>query len=562
MKDIVLKYVLHNSIKYNGKPSEGAVLGHIFSQNPNLKPKIKELREEIKKTIKEVSKKSAEEQLETLKKIAPELLEEKKPEEKKLAELKNAKQGKVVMRFEPSPSGPLHIGHAFVLALNYAYSRIYDGKFIIRISDTNPENIDPQSYNLIEEDAKWLTNNGVSEFMIQSDRMDIYYRYAEKLVEMEKAYVCTCSSEAFKELADKMEPCPCRNISKEENIKRWKMMFKEYKPGEAVLRIKTDIKHKNPAMRDWPAMRINEFKHPRKGEAYRVWPLMSFSVVIDDMDTKMTHLIRGKDHMDNAKKQEYVYNYLDKPIPESLFFGRINFEGMEVSCSQTRLRIESGEFTGWDDIRLPFLAALRRRGYQPEAFIKFATDTGVSPVDKTIKAEEYFKLLDAYNRDIIDPKSNRYFFINDPVEVEVKDAPEHKVEIDVHPDRIEMGKRVFKAHKKFFITKNDFNSMKDNYLYRLMDCLNLTKIGKELVFDSIEYDRYKKGGEKIIHWLPVEKELVEVVVLMPDAKTERGFGEAGIKKLKPGDICQFERFGFVRLDEVKEGKYHFWFTHK
>lgn len=563
MKDAVQKYALQNAVRHNGKPDEGAVLGAVLAHNSKLKSKIKELKAEIKKTVKEISKLSVDEQQEILKKIAPELLEEKPVKKKELPEWKTARKVKFITRFEPSPSGPLHIGHAYVLGLVHAYTQMYDGKLIFRISDTNPENIDPNSYNLLEEDAKWLTNNKISEFMVQSNHMQIYYKYAEKLIELEKAYVCTCPAETYKTAySDKMKACPCRDIPKKENIERWKRMFREYKPGEAVLRIKTDIKHKNPALRDWAAFRINDFSHPRQGDAHRVWPLMNFSVVVDDIESKMTHIIRGKDHYDNAKKQEYVYKYLKKPVPETMFGGKINFEDMMIKCSKIRLRIEAGEFTSWDDIRLPFLAALRRRGYQAEAFVKFSIDIGPSKTDKTMTGEEYFTLLNSYNKDIIESKANRYFFISNPVEVEIKDAPEQKIEIELHPDYPERGKRIFKTKNNFLMAKDDFDSLKENKLYRLMDCLNFTKIGNELIFDSLEYEKYKKQGEKIMHWLPVQKDLIEVVVLMPDATTERGFAETGVKKLKPGGICQLERFGFARLDEIKEGKYRFWFAHR
>jgi len=561
IKQQILKYALQNAVKFNGKANSGAVLGKILAENPKLKDKVKEIKKEIEKIVGEVNRKKLEKQIEELKKIAPELLEEKKKEEKKeLPELKNAKN--VVMRFEPSPSGPLHIGHAYVLSLNYAYCKKYKGKLILRIADTNPENIDPQAYSMIPEDANWLTMNGISETVVQSDRMKIYYDYAEKLISLEKAYVCTCHQERFKEFSDAMKECPCRNIPKKENIERWRKMFNEFKEGEAALRIKTDIKHKNPALRDFVAMRICDREHARQGTSYRVWPTMNFAVAIDDIEMKVSHTLRGKDHYDNAKKQEYIYKYLNKKPPQNIFLGRINFIDMEVSCSKTRPLIEAKEYSGWDDIRLPFLAALRRRGYKPEALLKFALDMGVNMHDKTISKEEFFKILDSHNRNIIEPIANRYFFVEDPVEIDIKNAPGRMAEVNLHPDFPERGKRVFKTAGRFYVTKDDFEQIKENKLYRLMDCLNFIKKGKEFLFDSLEYEKFKEKGEKIIHWIPVDKSIISVKVLMPDGKIKRGFAEEGIKGLKIGDVCQFERFGFVRLDSIENGKYIFWFIHK
>ena len=558
--ELIRKFVLQNSIKYEGKPSMGAVIGKILSEKPELKKDIKKLQDDVKKEIDKIKKTPLERQIEELKKIAPELLERKEAEKKGLPEFKGAEKGKFITRFAPSPSGPLHIGHAYVLGLIHAYNRMYNGKLILRIEDTNADNISRQSYEMLPEDANWLTKNGVSEVMMQSDRMDVYYHYAEKLLSIGKAYVCTCSVEVFKSHSDKKEACPCRELPREEQLERWKRMFADYREGDAVLRIKTDIAHKNPAMRDWPAIRIKDSEHPRQGTKYRVWPLMNFSVVVDDIETGMTHIIRGKDHYDNAKKQEYVYNYLNRKIPETIFVGRINFEGMEVSCSKTKMKIDAGEYSGWDDIRLPFLRALRKRGYQPDAFVNFAVDVGPSPNDKTVSIDEFFKLVNSYNREIIETISNRYFFINNPVKIGIKNAPEKKSEILKHPDFPERGKRAFKTKGKFLVTKDDYDSLKEKQLYRLMDCVNFAKKGKEFVFDSEEYEKYKDKGDKIMHWLPDDTSNVEASVLMPDNKKIKGVAEGTIKELKEGDICQFERFGFVRLNDKK--KMEFWFAHK
>lgn len=552
-KALIRKYTLQNSIKFEGKPNPGNIIGKIIGERPELKKEIKSIQEEIQKTIKEISKLSVDDQLKELQKIAPELLEKKEAEKKTLPDFKNVK-GKFITRFEPSPSGPLHIGHAFVMGLIHAYNKKYDGKFILRISDTNADNIYVPAYDLIPEDANWITNNNIAEVMIQSDNMKIYYAYAEKLLRTSKAYICTCSQELSKEFIDKKEACPCRGLSEEAQLERWQKMLTEYKEGNAVMRIKTNIAHKNPAMRDWPAMRIKETKHPRQSDKYRVWPLMNFAVAIDDIESGMTHIIRGKDHADNAKRQEYIYNYLNKPIPETVFVGRINFEGLEVSCSKTKFRIEAGEFSGWDDIRVPFLRALMKRGYQPDAFVNYAIDVGPSKNDKTVSAEEFFKQINAYNKDIIDPISDRYFFVKDPVEITIKNSPQQTVELLKHPDNPKRGKRIFKTKDKFFITKEDFDSIKDGELCRLMDCLNFIKNGKELVFDSQDYDTFRKKGKKIIHWLPQEN-IVEATVRMPDNSLVNGKLEK--TEIKEGQIVQFERLGFVK----KNGN-EFWFGHK
>ncbi|MBW2977886.1 glutamate--tRNA ligase [Candidatus Woesearchaeota archaeon] len=560
-KEIIRKYALQNAIKFNGKANPGAIIGKLISEDPKLKSKLKEISKDIQAVVKEVNKISVEDQISELKKIAPELLEEKKKvKEKGLSELKNVK-GKVIMRLAPSPSGPMHLGHAYPLSLNSEYCRNYNGKLILRIEDTNPENIYEPAYALLPEDAKWVTKNNISEVIIQSDRMGSYYDYAEKLVDMGKAYVCECDSDKWRTLIFERKACSCRDLSAEKQHERYNKMFSSYKPGEAVLRLKTDIDHKNPAMRDFPLMRINEHVHPRKGTEFRVWPLMNFAVFVDDVESGMTHIIRAKDHADNAKRQEYLYKYFKKPVPETMFVGKINFEDLRLSASETKKLIEEGKYTGWDDIRLPFLLALKRRGYQPDAFIKYALDVGVSQADKTVSKEEFFKSLNHFNKEVLDPISDRYFFVDNPKEITVEGAPSQEVSLDLHPDHPKKGKRKFKTGEKFYISAEDLKGFKAGELIRLMDCLNFVKKGNKFVFDSAEYAKFKENGSKIIHWLPVS-DLIKVDLLMPDKSLRKGLAEKDISKLKEGDICQFEREGFVRLDKKLKNKLVFWYGHR
>ncbi|MBW2993759.1 hypothetical protein KY317_04255, partial [Candidatus Woesearchaeota archaeon] len=258
----------------------------------------------------------------------------------------------------------------------------------------------------------------------------------------------------------------------------------------------------------------------------------------------------------------WVFDYLGKKWPIHLYVGRINFKGLEVSCTKTRKRIEEGEFENWDDIRLPFLLALKRRGYQPDAFIKYSLSVGVSETDKTVSGEEFYKSLNAYNKEVIEPMANRYFFIPNPKEIKIEKSPSQEIKIDLHPDYKNRGKRSFKTADKFYITHEDFDKMKSNKLYRLMDCLNFKRKGNNFAYDSAEYEKYKEKGEMIMHWLPVQKDLANIELLMPDKTVQKGLGEISIKKLKPGDVIQFERIGFCRLDKIKDNKFKFWFAHR
>ncbi len=567
MREIILPYALLNAFKHGGKASAGAVLGHVLAAQPELKSRIKEVQQEIATTLAEVNSLSKDDQLRQLTNIAPSLLEEKKEEKKtELKELPNATRGKVVMRFAPSPSGPLHIGHAYLLLLNSEYVKKYEGKLILRLEDTNPSNIDAGAYKMIEEDAQWLTKNNVASVVIQSDRLHLYYDYAEKLVRNGKAYVCICEPDAWKEIMTKKMSCSCRELPTIENTKRYHALFISYKTGEAVLRLKTDITHKNPAMRDFALMRINEEEHPRTKRKHRVWPLMNFAVAVDDHDLGITHTVRAKDHMDNEKKQRCLFEALNWSMPEHCYVGRINFKDLDISKTKTKELIRQGVYSGWDDIRLPFFRALKRRGYQPEAFVRFALEVGLTQNDKTVSEEEFYKNINAFNKDVIDGASNRYFFVEEPKEIVIEGAPDHTTTLLLHPDNPKKGKRILKTHETFYISGPDYDALHADTLYRFMDCLNFEKRGGKFFFHSQEYERYKEKGERIMHWLPkagnAVTNVVNVEVLMPDKTKRIGLGESALKKLYVGDVVQFERFGFVRLDERKKDQLIFWYAHK
>ena len=113
----------------------------------------------------------------------------------------------------------------------------------------------------------------------------------------------------------------------------------------------------------------------------------------------MTHIIRAKDHRDNAKRQEMIYEALGKKFPWTGFLGRIKFKDMELSTTKMREAIEKGEYESWEDKDLPTIASLKKQGYKPQAFWKFAERVGLSEADKVIDRKEYFTLLDNFNKE-------------------------------------------------------------------------------------------------------------------------------------------------------------------
>ena len=399
-KKTIKAYALKNAIEHNGNAVVGSVISGLFQEGLEKK-NVKKIIGSVNVVLKQVNKLNIDEQEKEFYKLQK--LVGHRPEREGLPDLPGAKKGKVIMRMSPSPSGALTLGHILTILSNFLYVQKYGGKFFIRIEDTNPENIYPPAYKMIEQEAKWLCKNKI-KIIIQSERINLYYKYVEKFIDNSACYVCTCSVEDFKKYISEKKNCPCRVLDKKKQMERWKKMLDKsdegYKPGQAVVRFKSNMKDNNPAMRDFPLARINEMKHPLQGNKYRVWPLMNLAVTVDDIEQGMTHIIRGKDHMDNSKRQKLMYCALgkSKQYPWIGFIGKLHFTDLEMSASKMRKAIESKKYKGWDDIRLPTAASLKKQGYKPETFYKFVEQRGISEVDKVISKKDFFEVLDRFSK--------------------------------------------------------------------------------------------------------------------------------------------------------------------
>ena len=395
-REIIMAYALKNALEHDGVGIAGAVVNSLFNEGLEKKG-IKEIMPLVLEVLNEINRWDNDVKVKEFAKL--EGLIGHRVEREGLKDLEGVGKKGIVMRFAPSASGPMHIGHAMSSSLSYLYFKKYNGKFYVRIEDTNPENSFKESYKLLKDDAKWLFE-GNAEIVIQSERMDLYYKYAEKLIKKEMAYVCECDGDEFRKLSLKKKACRCRGSGVKENIVKWKNMLdkKGYEQGKAVLRFKSCMDLNNPAMRDFPLARINEAKHPLQGLKYRVWPLMNLSVSVDDIEMKMTHIIRGKDHRDNAEKQKMIFEVLGKKYPHAYFLGIIHFKGLELSTTKMREMIDNKEYSGWDDKNLPTLLSLKKQGYKPNAFHKFAEQIGLNEVDKKMTKKEFFDLLFSFNK--------------------------------------------------------------------------------------------------------------------------------------------------------------------
>ena len=552
LEEIVYKHALLNAAKHKGSANPGAVMGSIMANEPELRSRAKEIGPLAGKIVAQVNNLSSDEQASEMEKYGVEVHEKKKVKEVGLQELPGTHEN-IVLRFAPNPSGPLHIGHSRAAVPNAEYVKRHDGKLILRIEDTDPKRVYEDAYEMIPEDLKWLGINP-DEIVYQSDRFDIYYDYARQLIEKGAAYMCTCDGAVFKELKDNCKPCPCRDNSVEENLKLWDK-FDTMDAGDAVLRVKTDINHKNPAIRDWVAMRLVDETHPRLGNKYRIYPMMNFSVAVDDHLMGMTHVLRGKDHLANSEKQKYLYDHMGWDLPEFIHYGRLKMEDIALSTSKALEGIENGTYSGWDDPRLGTLRAVARRGIDPRTIYNLITEIGVKMADSAISWKKIYGL----NRNLLEPVANRYFFVEDPQLIEVKGYEDGEITIErpLHADHLDRGNRILSFDGSAYLAKEDV----EEGVFRLMDAVNVDIRDNEVTYNSTSFEDARAVKAKIIQWVPSE-ENVNVTIVMDDASLKKGLGESALSDLKVGDIVQFERVGFARLDEISQDGLVFYYAHK
>ncbi|MBI2075870.1 MAG: glutamate--tRNA ligase [Candidatus Aenigmarchaeota archaeon] len=530
---LIRKYVLVNATEHSGVAQEKSVLGKLLADVPELRDKALQLMSQIQKVTEEINRLDINKQKRELERLGgyePAV----RIERKGLPELDIERKGFVV-RFAPNPDGALHLGNARPAILSDEYAKKYKGKFILRFDDTDPKVKVPEKrfYAWIRDDLKWLKIK-VHKEIRASKRLNIYYKYADLLVKKDAAYVCTCGSDEWKKMRDAGRSCPCRSAPNQ--MRRWKSMFKKYKEGEAVLRIKTDLDSKNPAVRDWPAMRIvDKPNHPFSKK--HVWPLYNFASAIDDYLENVTHIFRGQEHSTNETKQRFLYQHMKWEYPSVITLGRFSLSDTVLSKSAIREGIERGIYSGWDDLRLGTLRSLRRRGFQPEAIRQIIVDVGPKPSDITISSEN----LAAYNRKIIDKNANRYFFVQNPTRVEVRGLKIKAARIPLHPDH-KRGYRSFSLSKTFFVNSDDFDRYKGLEV-RLKDLCNV-KMGKTAVFSGFGLRSIPK-----IQWLPAKYLALRIFM---QGRELKGYGDINMRKEKVGNIVQLERFGFVRIENISK----------
>tara|TARA_X000000368_G_scaffold248814_1_gene196517 strand:+ start:5280 stop:6992 length:1713 start_codon:yes stop_codon:yes gene_type:complete len=544
---------IQNAIEYSGKANPGSVIGRIMGMRQDLRQYGKFLSPLIAKKVAQANNLAGEKGLDYLREIlqneAPHLLEEREKQTRRegLPELNSAQKGKVVLRFAPNPNGPLSFGHARGIIINGEYAKEYDGELILRFDDTDTTVKPPlpEAYGIIEQEAEWLLGFKPHRIVIASDRIEEYYRHVDIMLDGGFGYVCQCSADEFREFRVSKTNCPCRENDVKQNIELWnKMLDGTFVPGDAVVRVKTDMTLKNPALRDWPALRIQDTiknPHPREGigSKYRVWPLLDFQSAVEDHLQGVTHIIRGKDLMDSTRKQTLLYQHFGWNYPETMYWGRVKVhEWGGFSTSQMRKDIESGKFTGWSDPRLPTIAGLGGTGIQAEALRNFWVELGVTQKDISVPLSSLY----SHNTKIIDDDAPRISFIRDPVLLELSGSEQTSIEIPTHPNFPAMGSRKISLNsQQVLIESTDYGENK----LRLKEFADFDISKNSAKLESLE----RSDTRKIIHWASVDSSSKSTLKMVTDGEIVEIEGVLEHHNLSEGDIVQIERIGYGVVSE-------------
>lgn len=580
LEQLIRKHVLKNAFDYE-KANAGSVAGKIIAENAEAKNDMKTLMKKISVEVARVNKMKKEE---IEKELANYSFVEKKEKEKTLS-LPDAVQGKVVTRFAPEPNGYPHIGHAKAVFLSFESSKIYGGKMLLRFDDTNPEAEEEQYVGAIMDGLKWLGVEWSGSETFASDSLPTLYEHAKKLLAQGDAYACSCEAEQVKKNRGEEKECACRRSSPSDCLDVFaKMLGGEFDEGDVFIRFKGDMNSLNTVMRDPTMLRIIEAPHYRQGKKFRVWPSYDFEAPVIDSITGITHAMRSKEY---ELRDELYYELLKRlglRAPRIVEFSRLSIKGMPISKRLLKPLVREGKVSGWDDPRLPTLAALKRRGILPEAIKRFVLSFGLGKQE----SEPNIGALLAENGKLLDAVSPRFFFVHQPVKLSVENVPSEfanaEVKIKKHPS-LDLGFRELAVGNSFFICGSDAEKMPEGDVFRLKDLYNvkLTKktkkelrgefAGKELVqgskIESTDVDCSRKPKACLkIQWVS-EKQKLDAVVFIPgellvndaynpDSLQEvKGFCEKACGELKKGDSIQFERFGFCKLDDKKKNSFIF-----
>ena len=505
--------------------------------------------------------------------------------------------GRVHTRFPPEPNGYLHIGHSKAICLDFGIAEEYGGLCNLRFDDTNPSKESVEYTDSIMEDFDWG-----DRLYYASDYFEQLYGFAERLIQLGKAFVCDLSPEQVRRyrgtLTEPGTESPYRNRSVDENLDLFRRMRAgEFPDGARTLRARIDMASPNVSMRDPVIYRILHVAHHRTGSEWCIYPMYDFTHCLSDSIEGITHSFCTLEFQDNRALYDWFIEQLGLHHPQQIEFARLNLSYTIMSKRKLLSLVEDGHVSGWDDPRMPTLCGLRRRGYPPEVIRSFVRRVGVARRDSVVD----MSLLEHTLREHLNATSPRATAVLRPVRLVVENYPEdHEETLDfvVNPEDESAGTRPVPFCRELYIDADDFREEAPGRYHRLVPGREVRLRYAYLVtctgFDRdpdtgrvtevrCEYDPDSRGGDApdgrkvrgTIHWVSA-RHCFDAEVRLYDRlfdcrnPLEHSDGEGFADHLNPGSLellsgCklepwlaqaapeqrfQFERHGYFCADRI------------
>ncbi len=519
-------------------------------------------------------------------------------------DLASGKHQQIVTRFPPEPNGHLHIGHAKSIHLNFGIAKEFEGKCFMRFDDTNPIKEDEEYVEGILKDVRWLGYDWSKSLTHASDYFEQLYEFAEVLIQKDKAYVESLSTEEIREyrgtLTSSGKDSPYRERSVEENLSLFRKMRKgEYDDATLVLRAKIDMSSPNINLRDPVLYRIRKVPHQRTANKWCIYPLYDFTHGLSDALEGVTHSLCTLEFEDHRPLYNWILDEVSAPcFPRQIEFSRLNLSYSVLSKRRLIQLVEERHVEGWDDPRMLTISGLRRRGYPASALHLFCERIGISKSENNIE----MNVLEDCAREELDKTAPRAMAVLKPLKVVITNYPENQTEEFEparHPKIPEMGSRKVPFSREIYIDHDDFKEDPPPKYFRLSPGkevrLRYAYVIRcdEVIYENgnvtelrCTYDPKTRSGAKaegrkvkgIIHWVSAQHSLNaeirlydrlfeapqpgrndpegnylndlnrESIKVINDCKTETELSNANL-----ADVFQFERVGYFCVD-AKESR--------
>ncbi|MDR0504838.1 MAG: glutamine--tRNA ligase/YqeY domain fusion protein, partial [Bifidobacteriaceae bacterium] len=514
--------------------------------------------------------------------------------------------GRVQTRFPPEPNGYLHIGHAKAITVDFLTAERAGGTCNIRFDDTNPDTEEAEFAESILRDIAWLGFTPTAVYHA-SDYFEQLYQWAESLIVKGLAYVDEQDADTISAQRGGFGVSgvnsPFRDRSPEENLALFRQMRAgEFADGSKVLRAKIDMQAENMQLRDPVMYRIRRGHHFRTKDTWCIYPTYDWAHGQSDALEGVTHSLCTLEFTDHRALYNWYLDHLDLPSdqPVQYEFARLELTHTVTSKRKLAQLVAEGKVDGWDDPRMPTLAALRRRGYPAEAIRQFCADIGVTRTNSRHAIEE----LEAYVRTHLNQTAQRRMVVLKPIRLVIDNWPVDSdgnplveyFDVTNNPENPADGVRQVPFSGDLFIEAEDFAVTPPPGFFRLSPGKEVRLRGAYLItattvdYDQAgevavvhaTYDPTTRGGsapdgrkvKSTMHWVSAAQAVPVTVALYDHLFSSETPGERSgdvmddlnpasrelltlcqaepiIQQTQPGTVVQFERLGYFAADPAQ-----------